>query len=109
MERLKHFIGLGADLELGKMPDDLISTLADMVLGSPAVCIYRANGGNVARPRDSRDDLPERRTSRLGRSRRVLLGGDRGLPALLRISARRLRKRRQRLSLPLPAARRHGK
>lgn len=48
MERLKYFVGLGEDLELGKMPDDLISTLTDMVLGSPAVCIYRANGGNVA-------------------------------------------------------------
>src|SRR5699024_7620871 len=48
MERLKYFVGLGEDLELGKMPDDLISTLTDMVLGSPAVCIYRANVGNVA-------------------------------------------------------------
>ena len=48
MDRLKYFVGLGEELELGKMPDDLISTLTDMVLGSPAVCIYRANGGNVA-------------------------------------------------------------
>ena len=48
MDRLRQFIELGEDLELGKMPEDLLSTLTDMVLGSPAVCIYRSNGGNVA-------------------------------------------------------------
>lgn len=48
MERLKQYIGLGGSLELGRMPEDLVSTLTDMVLGSPAVCIYRSNGGNVA-------------------------------------------------------------
>ena len=30
------------------MPEDLIVTLTDMMLGSPAVCIYRSNGSNVA-------------------------------------------------------------
>ena len=48
MDRLMQHIALGESLELGKMPDDLITTLTDMVLGSPAVCICRANGGNVA-------------------------------------------------------------
>ena len=48
MDRLKQHIASGENLELGKMPDDLITTLTDMVLGSPAVCICRSNGGNVA-------------------------------------------------------------
>lgn len=48
MDRLKQHIELGDELELGKMPYDLITTLTDMVLGSPAVCICRSNGGNVA-------------------------------------------------------------
>ena len=48
MDRLKQYIALGDELELGKMPNDLIATLTDMVLGSPAVCICRSNGGNVA-------------------------------------------------------------
>lgn len=48
MDRLKQHIAAGESLELGKMPDDLIPTLTDMVLGSPAVCICRSNGGNVA-------------------------------------------------------------
>lgn len=48
MDRLKQHISKGETLELGKMPEDLVSTLTDMVLGSPAVCICRSNGGNVA-------------------------------------------------------------
>lgn len=48
LDRLKQYISLGENLELGKMPEDLIVTLTDMVLGSPAVCIYRSNGSNVA-------------------------------------------------------------
>lgn len=48
MDRLKQHIASGEKLELGKMPDDLITSLTDMVLGSPAVCICRSNGGNVA-------------------------------------------------------------
>ena len=47
LDRLKQHISKGKSLELGKMPEDLVSTLADMVLGSPAVCICRSNGGNV--------------------------------------------------------------
>lgn len=37
---------LGEELSLGGMPDDLADTLTTMALGSPAVCCYRANGGN---------------------------------------------------------------
>ncbi len=48
IDRLKYLFGLGSALELGRMPDDLIPTLTDMVLGSPAVCVYRSNGGNIA-------------------------------------------------------------
>ncbi len=33
------------NIELGKMPSDLVSTLTNMALGSFAVCIYRSNGG----------------------------------------------------------------
>lgn len=36
-------------LQLGKRPEDLLDTLVNMVLGSPAVCIYRSNGNNEAR------------------------------------------------------------
>ena len=48
MDRLKQYVGFGRKPELGKMPEDLVSTLTDMVLGSPAICIYRSNGGNMA-------------------------------------------------------------
>ena len=48
IDRLRQYISPNAKVELGKMPEDLVSTLTDMVLGSPAVCIYRSNGGNVA-------------------------------------------------------------
>lgn len=48
VKRLEDLIGLGNKLSLGKMPDDLVDTLTDMVLGSPAVCIYRSNGNHVS-------------------------------------------------------------
>jgi len=48
IDRLRQHISPSTKLELGKMPEDLVATLTDMVLGSPAVCIYRSNGGNVA-------------------------------------------------------------
>ena len=38
---------LGEDLSLGGMPDDLLETLTNMAIGSPAVCCYRANGENA--------------------------------------------------------------
>lgn len=38
-----------SSLKLGKQPDDLLETLVNMTLGSPAVCIYRSNGQNEIR------------------------------------------------------------
>lgn len=48
IERLNDLLGLGNALALGKMPEDLVNTLTEMVLASPAVCVYRTNGGNAA-------------------------------------------------------------
>lgn len=36
-----------ADREMGRAPSDLTSVLADMAIGSFAVCAYRANGGEL--------------------------------------------------------------
>ncbi len=36
-------------VSLGKMPGDLIQTLINMTLGSPAVCVYRSNGHDAKR------------------------------------------------------------
>lgn len=49
VERLKYYLNIKNPPRLGKMPEDLLSTLTDMALASPAVCIYRANGGNASR------------------------------------------------------------
>lgn len=43
IERLEELLCSG-DLVLGKMPDDLVQTLINMVIASPAVCAYRMNG-----------------------------------------------------------------
>ena len=48
MKRLKSYLDAETLPMLGKMPGDLIDTLTNMALASPAVCIYRANGGNVS-------------------------------------------------------------
>lgn len=48
VERLKSYLDTETPPMLGKMPGDLIDTLTNMALASPAVCIYRANGGNVS-------------------------------------------------------------
>lgn len=48
LNRLRQYISSKAQLALGRMPEDLLNTLTDMVLGSPAICVYRTNGGNVA-------------------------------------------------------------
>ena len=37
------------EIHLGRKPDDLLETLVNMVLGSPAICIYRSNGRSTAR------------------------------------------------------------
>lgn len=46
LDRLSQMLE-GEALSLGSMPDDLADTLTNMALGSPAVCCYRANGGNA--------------------------------------------------------------
>lgn len=38
-----------ADREMGRAPSDLASVLADMAIGSFAVCAYRSNGGDLRR------------------------------------------------------------
>ena len=47
MDRLGELLSLDEELSLGTMPEDLTDTLVNMALGSPAICIYRSNGGNV--------------------------------------------------------------
>lgn len=48
VERLKRYLDGETPPMLGKMPEDLLATLTDMALASPAICIYRANGGNIS-------------------------------------------------------------
>ena len=38
-----------ADVEMGRVPSDLVSVLADMSIGSFAVCAFRTNGGDLRR------------------------------------------------------------
>lgn len=47
VDRLSELLSFGEELALGTIPDDLTDTLVNMVLGSPAVCIFRSNRGNV--------------------------------------------------------------
>lgn len=50
LEHINHLEELIAGVntkKLGRQPDDLVSTLTNMVLGSPAVCIYRSNRHNM--------------------------------------------------------------
>ena len=49
IEKLKFYLNNPAEICLGRQPDDLIATLTNMVLGSPAICIYRTNGKNMTR------------------------------------------------------------
>lgn len=48
IDQLREYIGYEKEPSLGRMPADLLSTLTDMVLGSPAVCVYRSNGNNMS-------------------------------------------------------------
>ena len=49
IDRLKYYLDAPEVIHLGRRPDDLEETLVNMVLGSPAVCIYRSNGRSTAR------------------------------------------------------------
>ena len=42
IDKMEEYLQAGKELKLGKMPDDLVVTLINVVLGSPAVCIYRS-------------------------------------------------------------------
>jgi len=46
LEKLKEYYENILSVKLGKMPDDLTEVLANIVLASPAVCAFRANGYN---------------------------------------------------------------
>ena len=46
ISKLLGFVERG-ELQLGRIPDDMEDTLVDMAIASPAVCVYRSNGGNV--------------------------------------------------------------
>ncbi len=46
IKKLQNYLEYPKEIHLGRMPDDLVETLINMVLGSPAVCIYRSNLGN---------------------------------------------------------------
>lgn len=49
IEKLKEYLHAPEAIHLGRRPDDLVDTLVNMVLGSPAVCIYRSNGKSTTR------------------------------------------------------------
>ena len=52
LTKLQEYISMQAGISLGKRPEDLEKTLVNMILGSPAVCIYRANGHDKKRATD---------------------------------------------------------
>ena len=49
IDRLRSYLDAPEEIHLGRKPDDLLETLVNMVLGSPAICIYRSNGRSTAR------------------------------------------------------------
>lgn len=49
IDKLNEYLNCPDEINLGRRPDDLIETLINMVLGSPAVCIYRTNGKSTTR------------------------------------------------------------
>jgi len=42
INKMEEYLQAGKELKLGKLPNDLVVTLVNVVLGSPAVCIYRS-------------------------------------------------------------------
>ena len=49
IEKLRKYLNAPDSIKLGKQPEDLMDTLVNMVIGSPAVCIYRSNGKSTGR------------------------------------------------------------
>jgi hypothetical protein len=46
LEKLREYYNGKDNIQLGRMPGDLLQVLVNMSIASPAVCAYRANGGN---------------------------------------------------------------
>lgn len=46
LDRLREYLDNPDQVELGKMPTDLVEVLVQIALASPAVCAYRSNGHN---------------------------------------------------------------
>ncbi|NLM21236.1 MAG: DEAD/DEAH box helicase family protein [Peptococcaceae bacterium] len=49
LDRLEEMYFNRENLGLGKEPKDLVPTLVNMAIASPAVCLYRTNGGNLSK------------------------------------------------------------
>ena len=49
IDKLRNYLDAPEEIHLGRKPEDLLETLVNMVLGSPAICIYRSNGRSTAR------------------------------------------------------------
>lgn len=49
IDKLRSYLDAPEEIHLGRKPEDLLETLVNMVLGSPAICIYRSNGRSTAR------------------------------------------------------------
>lgn len=41
IDKLRSYLDAPEEIHLGRKPEDLLETLVNMVLGSPAICIYR--------------------------------------------------------------------
>ena len=52
LDKLQEYFNMPAGIELGKRPHDLEQVLVNMILGSPAVCIYRTNGRDQQKATD---------------------------------------------------------
>ena len=49
IDKLRSYLDAPEEIHLGRKPENLLETLVNMVLGSPAICIYRSNGRSTAR------------------------------------------------------------
>lgn len=47
LDKLQEYFNMPAGIQLGKRPHDLEQVLVNMILGSPAICIYRSNGQDM--------------------------------------------------------------
>lgn len=49
IDKLRSYLDAPEEIHLGRKPEDFLETLVNMVLRSPAICIYRSNGRSTAR------------------------------------------------------------